>query len=80
MINTGSLMKWHGRPGHELHGRLARAGQTLQGQALGAPNGDGPATCLTGRQAHGQVLGTPYGDAHATAGRRPLRCGQGERL
>ncbi len=72
MTNAGSLLKWHGRPGHELHGRLARVCQTLQGQ-------DGPATCLTGRQAHGQVLGTRYGDAHATAGRRPLRYGQGER-
>ena len=65
MTNAGSLMKWHGRPGHELHGRLARAGLALQGQ-------DGPVT-------HGQVLGTRYGDAHATAGRRPLRYGQGER-
>jgi len=45
--------EWHGRPGHELHGRLARAlPQGMQGQ-------DGPAT-------HGQVLGTPNGDAHAT--------------
>jgi hypothetical protein len=45
--------QWHGRPGHELHGRLARAlPQGMQGQ--------------DGRATHGQVLGTPNGNAHAT--------------